>query len=189
MVVLVIVGTLTTISLSMFGKTASRARRTGVDQFTAAVEQARTSAITRRKPVVLAIAPPVTGSNDQKCRYGLFEIDELPDEGSDLEAVQVQRWNLMPDGVIFLDGKVDGLRNVIDEDEIRITWKDGENEARIRALVFSPRGGLMWPAGSDPVALTIGTGTYIDGQPRSNSAGGHNSLRIGRVVARPWRLD
>ncbi|WP_193210478.1 GspH/FimT family pseudopilin [Luteolibacter marinus] len=189
MMVMVIAGILLTIGFSVFGRSAVTARRTATDEFAAAVEQARTSAITRRKNVVLAVAPPVAGSSDQICRFGLFEVDDLPDGEGNLTGRQVQRWNSMPQNVILLDGKIEGLRNVMDEDAVQLTWKDGKNHAQVHPLVFSPRGGLVWPTGSDPVAVKIGTGNYRDGQPREVSGGGHNSMRIGRVVARPWRLD
>lgn len=189
LVIIVIVGALTAMSLSIFGKSANAARRGAMDQFTAAVEQARTGAITRRKPVVLAIAPPLAGDADQTCRFGLFEVDKLPKSGDAIEARQLQRWNLMPDGVVFFKDEVEGFRNVLDEKQVLLSWKDGENQARVHALVFNPRGGLALPEGSEPVAVKIGSGNYSNGQPVATTAGGHGSLRIGRVIARPWRLD
>jgi prepilin-type N-terminal cleavage/methylation domain-containing protein len=189
LVVMVIVGALTTLGLTIFGKTAASARKTAMDQFTAAVEQARTAAITRRKPVILAIAPPLRGSTDQDTRYGLFEVDELPDDPRTIDARQVQRWNLMPSGILFFGGEVDGLRNVLDESPSQIRWRDGQNQASVHVLAFTPRGGLAWPTGSDPVVVKMGSGTLQDGQPVATREGGQSSLRIGRVVARPWRLD
>ncbi len=189
LVVIVIVGALTTMGLSIFGKSANASRRTAMDQFTAAVEQARTGAITRRKPVILAIAPPLSTDADQTCRFGLFEVDVLPKSGDALEARQLQRWNLMPDGVVFFKDEVDGFRNVLDEEQVQLSWKDGENKARVYALVFNPRGGLALPEGSEPLAVKLGSGNYRSGEPVATTAGGHSSLRIGRVIARPWRLD
>jgi len=189
LVVMMIVGTLMVIGLNIFGKTAASSRRTATDQFTAAVEQARTAAITRRKPVILAVAPPIPGDKDQTTRYGLFEVDSLPDNPGLIEARQVQRWNLMPDGVLFFGGDIDGLRNVLDEDQAQLKWKNGENQAFVHALAFNSRGGLAWPTGSDSVAVKIGTGVYQNGKPIETRDGGHSSMRIGRVVARPWRLD
>ncbi|MEK7951141.1 pilus assembly FimT family protein [Luteolibacter soli] len=189
LVVMVIVGALMTLGLNIFGKSANSARRTGTDQFTAAVEQARTAAITRRKPVILAVAPPITGGPDQITRYGLFEVDSLPEDPGSIKARQVQRWNLMPDGVHFFGGKIEGLRNLLDEDPSQLSWKNGDSQATVYVLAFNSRGGLAWPTGSDPVAVKIGTGTIQNGKAIETSEGGHNSLRIGRVVARPWRLD
>jgi prepilin-type N-terminal cleavage/methylation domain-containing protein len=189
LVVMVIVGALLAMGLTVFGRTAASARRTAVDQFTAAVEQARTTAITRRKPVILAIAPPAAGSTDATTRFGIFEVDELPEEGEPIDARQIQRWNLMPEGAIFLPEDLDGLRNVTRGDKVQLKWRDGGNQASVHALAFTPRGGLAWPTGSDPVAVKIGSGFYRDGQPVPTAGGGHSGMRIGRVVARPWRLD
>lgn len=186
---MIIVGALTTLGLTVFGRTAASARRTAMDQFTAAVEQARTAAITRRKPVILAIAPPIESTGDRTLRYGLFEVDSLPEEGGVLDARQVQRWNLMPDGVVFFPEEIDDLRNVMGEDKVQLKWKDGESQAMVHALAFTPRGGLAWPTGSDSVVVKIGSGTYRGGQPVPTADGGHSALRIGRIIARPWRLD
>jgi prepilin-type N-terminal cleavage/methylation domain-containing protein len=189
LVVMILVGALLTLGLGVFGKTAASARRTAYDQFTATVEQARTAAITRRKPVILAIAPPVPGGADNNYRVGLFEVDELPERGTAIAARQLQRWNILPTGVVFFGGKVENFDNPVDEETIDLSWKDGENQARVHILVFNPRGGLALPAGSEPVAINLGSGTIRDGQPFPTSDGGRNALRIGRVVARPWRLD
>lgn len=186
---MILVSALLTIGMGIFGKTAASARRTAYDQFTATVEQARTAAITRRKPVILAIAPPVPGGADEYYRIGLFETDEVPKSGDAIDARQLQRWNILPGGVVFFGGKVENFDNPIDEELVDLSWKDGENEARVHILVFNPRGGLALPAGSEPVAINLGSGVIRDGQPFPTSDGGRNSLRIGRVVARPWRLD
>ncbi len=189
LVVMILLGVLVTLGLGVFGKTAASARRTATDQFAATVEQARTAAITRRKPVILAIAAPVPGGADSNYRVGLFEVDELPERGAAIAARQLQRWSILPTGVVFFDGAVEGLDNPLDAEDVELSWKDGENQARVHLLAFNPRGGLALPAGSEPVAVTLGTGVLRDGRAIPTSDGGRNSLRIGRVVARPWRLD
>lgn len=186
---MILIGALLAIGLGVFGKTAASARRTATDQFTAMIEQGRTAAITRRKPVVLAIAAPVPGGADNNYRIGLFEVDELPERGAAIAARQLQRWSILPTGVVFFSGAVEGFDNPLDEDEVELSWKDGENQARVRILAFNPRGGLSLPAGSEPVAVTLGSGVLRDGQTIPTSDGGRNSLRIGRIIARPWRLD
>ncbi len=186
---MILLGALLTMGFGIFGKTAASARRTAYDQFTATVEQARTAAITRRKPVILAIAPPVPGGSDESYRIGLFEVDELPESGTAVAGRQLQRWNILPGGVVFFEGQVAGFRNPLDQDPVELTWKDGENQARVHALAFTPRGGLAWPIGSEPVAVKLGSGTIRDGKPFATPSGGQSALRIGRVVARPWRLD
>lgn len=187
--VIILVGALTTIGLSTLTKTAASARKTATDQFSAAIEQARTAAITHRKHVILAVAAPRTGDSDQNCRFGLFTVDELPETGGQLDAEQLQRWTVLPDGVVFFDGKINEFRNLLDDNGIVLNWKDGQNQAMVHALAFNPRGGLAWPTGSDPVAVKIGSGTYKDGKPISAAGGGHSSLRIGRVVARSWMIE
>ena len=189
LVVMILVGALLTMGMGIFGKTAASARRTAYDQFTATVEQARTAAITRRKPVILAIAPPAAGDADTNYRIGLFEVDAVPERGAAIAARQLQRWNILPGGVVFFGGKVENFDNPVDEEAVELSWKNGENQARVHILVFNPRGGLALPAGSEPVAINLGSGVIRDGQPFPTSDGGRNSLRIGRVVARPWRLD
>ena len=189
MVAMILIGALLAIGLGVFGKTAASARRTASDQFTATIEQARTAAITRRKPVILAIAAPVPGGADNNFRIGLFEVDEMPERGAAIAARQLQRWSILPTGVVFFSGAVQGFDNPLDEDDIELSWKDGENQARVHILAFNPRGGLSLPAGSEPVAVTLGSGVLRDGQTIPTSDGGRNSLRIGRVIARPWRLD
>lgn len=189
LVVMILVGALLTLGLGVFGKTAASNRRTATDQLVASIEQARTAAITRRKPVILAIAAPAPGDSDANYRIGLFETDKMPERGTAIEALQLQRWSILPAGVVFFDGAVDGLDNPLDEETVNLSWKDGENEARVHVLAFHPRGGLALPAGSEPVAVSLGTGVLRDGRTIPTSDGGRNSLRIGRIVARPWRLD
>jgi type II secretory pathway pseudopilin PulG len=188
LVVMAIIGALTVLGASMLGGTAAKQMRTATDQFIATVEQARTAAITRRKPVILAIAKP-QGDMDDACRFGLFEVDELPERGADINARQLERWHVAPNNVIFEAGRIQDFENLLDQPEVSLSWKDGKDKAMVQVLAFDPRGGLTWPVGSDPVALKIGNGTYINGRPQPITGGGHTSLRIGRVVARPWRLD
>ncbi|WP_367871411.1 Tfp pilus assembly protein FimT/FimU [Luteolibacter sp. Populi] len=189
LVVMGIIGALTAMGLSLLGGNASKTQRTTADQFSAAIEQARTAAITRRKPVILAIAEPQPGDTDDNCRFGLFEVDELPSGGADLAARQLERWHVVPGGVVFFDGKVQEFENLLDENKVTLTWKDGQNHASVHVLAFNTRGGLAWPEGSDPVAVKLGSGNYRNGQPVAITGGGFSSLRIGRVVARPWKLE
>lgn len=189
LVAMILIGVLLTIGLGVFGKTAASARRTASDQFTATIEQARTAAITRRKPVLLAIAAPVPGGADNSYRIGLFEVDEMPEQGAAVAARQLQRWNILPGGVVFFGGAVEGFDNPLDQETVELSWKDGANQARVHLLAFNPRGGLSLPTGSEPVAVTIGSGVIRDGGAIPTSDGGRNSLRIGRVIARPWKLE
>ncbi|WP_035607784.1 GspH/FimT family pseudopilin [Haloferula sp. BvORR071] len=189
LVVIAIIGSLTALGMSVLGTNAAKSQRTATDQFSAAVEQARTAAITRRKPVILAVAEPQPNATDEEARFGLFEVDTLPDAGALIEARQVERWHIVPNGVVFLAGRVQEFENLFDETEVVLSLKGGQEKVSVHALAFDSRGGLAWPKGSDPVAVKLGNGHYASGKPVTVSGGGHNSLRIGRVVARPWRLD
>lgn len=184
-----IIGALTALGVSLLGSSAAKQMRTTTDEFIATVEQARTAAITRRKPVILAIAKPQGSDRDEGSRFGLFEVDELPERGADIKARQLERWHVVPGNVIFLDGRIEDFDNLLDQPEVALSWKDGKESAMVQILAFDSRGGLTRPDGSDPVAVKIGNGTYINGKPQPITGGGHTSLRIGRVVARPWRLD
>jgi hypothetical protein len=189
LVVMGIIGALTAVGISVLGSSAAKEQKTTADQFTATIEQARTAAITRRKPVILAVARPQPGDLDENCRFGLFEVDELPASGEALNARQLERWHVVPSSVVFLEGRIQDFDNLLDQQEVALSWKDGQNTAMVQVLAFDTRGGLAWPKGSDPVAVKIGNGHYRDGKPQPVTGGGHSSLRIGRVVARPWRLD
>ena len=73
--VMAIVTILMAVGVSLLTKSRGEALRTGTEQFATMVERARTSAITRRRPVALAIAEPGAGDvTDDRCRIGLFEL-------------------------------------------------------------------------------------------------------------------
>lgn len=180
---------LVSITAGLMGRSSAFALKTGAENLTAAVEQARTAAITRRSQVVLAVLEPGQGGfDDGQCRLGLFEVEEQTSDGV-FQTTQMQRWVKLPGGVAFFGGEVDSLDNVFDASDMTINWRDGEKSEQVKGLVFSPRGGLDWPRGSEPVVLTAGTGTYRDGRAIPTEGGARRNLRIGRVVARPWNLD
>jgi len=171
LVVIAIAGGLLAIGLTLSGKSGERARRNASERLAGLVEQARSAAITRRTTVVLAIAPP--DGTHEATRIGLFEVARPPRAGQPLDGHALQRWIRLPDGVDFTQGEVAGFANPLDAEPLELRWHDGRQRATVHALAFTPRGGLAWPAGSTPVALSLGNG----------------ALRIGRAVARPWRLD
>lgn len=185
--VIAIVLILLAVGIGLLSGSRAEALRSGTEQFTSLVEQARTSAIARRRPVVLAIEEPQQ-SDDAACRIGLFELEEwLPGETN--EGRQIQRWQVLPDGVALFGGEVDSLINVKDSDAISLTWKGGSEEAEMPGLVFSPRGGLLAPAGSESVVVTFAAGFYREGNAVRTGEERGKVVRIGRVVARPWQMD
>lgn len=187
--VIAIVLILMAVGIGLLTTSRGEALRTGTEQFTSLVEQARTSAITRRKPVVLAIAEPGrTDLGDDQCRVGLFELDAWK-PGEVNEGRLIQRWQVLPMGIALFGGEVDSLANVKDEDAISLTWRAGTESAEMPGLVFSPRGGLLAPAGSESVVVTFAAGTYRDGNAVATGKERGKVVRIGRVVARPWQMN
>ena len=108
----------------------------------------------------------------------------------------IRRWQTLPTGVVLLGGEVNGVRNPLDEPQTTLRYRSGNKtlEVPVHLMVFGPRGGLLLPQGSDPIALRIAAGTYRDGRPLSTSratdrTAAETHLRIGRVVARPYRAN
>jgi hypothetical protein len=177
------------VSLTVIGSSGAAALRTAGESLTAAVEQGRTSAITRRREVALAVLEPGQGGfNDGVCRIGLFELDGEADDGA-LKGTLLQKWLKLPGGIAFFGGEVDSLDNLVDETPISIEWKNGTEKAEVHALVFTPRGGLSHPQGSESIVVRIGRGTYRNGTSVKIEKGANRTIRIGRVVARPWVID
>ncbi|MGB1128906.1 MAG: pilus assembly FimT family protein [Haloferula sp.] len=177
------------VGVSLFRTNRAEAVQTATEQVSALIEQGRTSAITRRKPVALVILRPGEGGfADDSCRVGLFELEAWQDD-SPVEGRQLQRWNVLPTGVAFFGGELDELLNVLDQTAISLSWKDGLESGEFPGLVFSARGGLLAPVGSESVVLSMRSGTYQDGQAVEIAGGGKRGIRIGRVVARAWNLD
>lgn len=186
--VVVIVGVLVTLGAGLVGSRAESLGTAG-ERFSSLVEQARTTAITRRRPVVLAIAEPGSlGFDDGQVRLGLFELGEWDESGSNA-AEQVQRWEVLPGGVAFFGGGEEGLDNLLDREAVSLTWKNGNESGTFPALVFSSRGGLLAPSGSESVVVVLGGGTYRNGEPRRTRESGTRRIRIGRAVARAWNFD
>jgi len=174
----------------------TQARKTATDALTGLLEQARTAALPRRAPVVLAIAEPGhLPTDDGRCMIGLFQLTTWPERAAALDGVLLRRWQPLPAGVVLLPGGVSGLRNPRDEPESTIRYLSGQRliQGNFHILAFNARGGLLSPSGSDPVCLRIAEGTYRNRQPTANASRkdriAENNLRIGRLTARPYRFD
>lgn len=187
-IVLGIAGILLTLGIAARGHPAHTARKAAIDVIAAAVDEARTAAITLRRPVLLAISEPASAA-EGPVKLGLFRIGNLPSTQTPLGAFPLGRWRPLPEGVAFRRGNAGGLRNLMDGEAIELISKGISGTRKVHALAFTPRGSLAWPEGSDPLSLEIGSGTYQDDRPLFRSAEGTCTLRIGRVVARPWKLD
>jgi len=185
------------VGIKVLGGTSSQARKTATDGLAAAIEQGRSAAITSRSIVILAIAEPGDlPATDEQSRIGLFKVTTWPDSATAVDAVLLQRWQAMPVGAIPYAGSYEGIRNPMDLPELTIRYQSSgkQVEVTVHALAFTPRGGLKWPTGSDPVVMRIAEGGYRTGKAMPDLRGenkgvSENRLQIGRVVARPWRID
>lgn len=179
--------------VALLGGTGPQARRAAADMLTGMIEQARTTAITTRSHVVLAIAEPGgLPANDGKCRIGLFKVSGWPgDPTMPVGASPIGRWRILENNVVLIGGEAEGgLANPLDGDKITLDYGKGTVSACV--VVFTPRGGLAYPAGSGPIAMRVAEGAYRNGVAKPNSRAGtipENLIRIGRVTARPYRID
>lgn len=183
----------------ILGGTGSQARKAGTDMLTGMIERGRTSAITSRSHVVLAIAEPGDlPAGDERCRLGLFRVDTdaWADAGSGtIEGVLMSRWKVLETGVVLIGGDVDGVENPVGGQELTIRFGSASSlSVKAHCLAFDPRGGLCYPAGSAPVVLRVAEGGYRGGEAAPNKRGdsgviAENRLKIGRVIARPYRND
>ncbi len=184
--------------VGLLNGTGSQSRKAGTDMLTGMIEQARTTAITSRSYVILAIAEPGDlPAGDERCRLGLFKVESWPDTGTTgtITGVLMSRWRTLETGIALIGGEVDGIENPLDANELTITYGVGKPlNVTVHAIAFNPRGGLHYPAGSNPVALRIAEGSYRTGNATPNRRGSsgiitENLLKIGRVTARPYRID
>lgn len=202
-VVIAVLVILLVAGVSLIGGTGASARKAGADMLAGMIEQARTAAIASRSYVVLAVAEPGDlPAGDTRCRIGLFKVkpDQWPQNASDpVPAVLMSRWRLLENGVVLIGGAVDGLQNPLDDathPQLTLTYGAAANPRTVvaHAIAFNPRGGLHHPAGSNPIVMRIAEGGYRNGvatpNRRSDSdAIPENRLKIGRVTARPYRID
>ena len=186
--------------VSLMSGTGGSARKSGADMLAGMIEQARTTAITSRSYVVLAIAEPSDfSSGENRCRVGLFKVktDQWPEKTSEpVLGVLMNRWRMLENGIVLIGGEQDDLQNPLDGPQLTITYGSDANSrtVEVHAMVFNPRGGLHYPSGSHPIALRIAEGGYRNGMAALNrradtQAISENRIKIGRVSARPYRID
>ena len=203
--VIAILVTLLTAGVSLLSGTGSQSRKAGTDLLSGLIEQARTNAITSRSIVILAIAEPGDlPAGDERCRIGMFKVEtDWPDASATpvpLKCTLMSRWQMLNTGIALIPGDVeDGVPNPIDESkksEITISYRGGGKDltVKVHAIAFNSRGRLHYPAGSTPVAFRIAEGSYRGGKATPNMRGEQksiteNRLKIGRVTARPYRID
>lgn len=187
---------LMTASVSLLNSTGSQARKAATDSFIGLVEQARTRAITSRSDVVLAITDPGDLPNgDERCRIGIFKVKELPNNPTVLEGELSNRWQALNRGVILNGGDLGGVANPMNLPKITITYGGVKNlTVRAHVIAFNARGGLRYPFGSTSIIVRLAEGGYRNGIATPNRRGpnktvSENLLKIGRVTARPYRID
>ncbi len=195
-----ILATLMTAGIGLLTGTGTRSRKAGTDLLAGLIEQARTTAITSRSQVVLAIAEPGDfPAGDERCRIGLFQVDvEWPDASttpSPLNCTLLNRWQTLNTGIALIPGDVNGVANPLDQPEVTIAYGATKNlSVKVHVIAFNSCGGLHYPAGSTPIAIRIAEGGYRGGRATPNKRGSQqsiteNRLKIGRVTARPYRSD
>ena len=201
--VIAILVTLMTAGISLLNNTGSQSRKAGTDMLSGMIEQARTTAITSRCYVILAIAEPGDlPTTDERCRIGMFKVDldKWPTGATSpvtVSATLLTRWQTLNTGIVLIGGQVaaDGVPNALDADKMTINYGGSKNlSIKVRAIAFNSRGGLHSPAGSTPVVLRIAEGGYRGGKATPNKRAGQeavteNRLKIGRVTARPYQID
>lgn len=160
-------------------------RRTAVDLLSASADHARTTAIARRKPVVMALAAPadLPAGDDGRCRIGLFVVDA--EEGTALELTRtvtaLGRWKPLGDGISWGTGQEAAAVNPWNAARLKLRTKRGP--LQVHGIVFTPQGGLSSPPGAAPAEIRFGqSGGRAEAFPASR-------LRVGRVTGRIYPAD
>ena len=112
------------------------------------------------------------------------------------------RWQTLNTGVVLIGRQqndrpiANQLKNPLDEPQVNIVYGPSGKEITVNAHVISinSRGSLKLPTGSGPIAFRIAEGAYRKKVATANIRSGANGptenfLRVGRVTARPYRID
>lgn len=194
--VIAILMILTTAGVSLINGTGIQARKAATETVITLIEQARTRAITSKSYVALAIIDPVDLPNaEDRCRIGIFNIKEWTTTSTVLEGDLSNRWQALNRGVILVSGTVTGLGNPMDPPKIAIHYGGAKNlTVMAHVIAFNARGGLHYPFGSTSIILRLAEGRYHNGTATPHRHGrakaiSENLVKIGRVIARPYRID
>lgn len=165
------------------------------------VDQARTLAITNRADVFLVIAEPGTlPRQDERCRIGLLRETPPPQNSSGVPPAKtyelLRRWQTLNTGVVLIGGGIDGVPNPIDTPKVKMSIRQGNSQisAEVYQISVNSMGSLALPEGSAPIVLRLAEGAYRGGKPSPNKVQGgsgiaETQLKIGRVMARPYRMN
>lgn len=195
--VIAILAILLLIGAGLLGGTGPQARKASTDLLTGLIEQARSTAISSRVNIVLAIAEPGDlPAADGRCRVALIKVESWPESpGDPVKGSLLSRWRILETGSILMGGDVDGVPNPLDAPQLKIEYgPDHSIKLEAHAIAFHSRGGLRYPEGSTPVVMRVAEGGYRAGAAVPNRRGSNgslseNRLKIGRVTARPYRID
>ena len=201
LVVISILSILFGAGISLLGGTGMQSRKAGADMISGMVDQARTLAITNRADVFLVIAEPGTlPGQDERCRIGLLRETPAPPNTSGTPPAKtyelLRRWQTLNTGVVLIGGKVEDVPNPIDEQKVKMTFRQGNSQisADVYQISVNSMGSLALPKGSTPIVLRLAEGAYRGGKPATNKVQGgsgiaETQLKIGRVMARPYRSN
>jgi hypothetical protein len=184
-------------AVNLIHGTGPQSRKTATDMLAGMIEQARTAALTSRSCIVLAMAEPADFAGDaQRCRLAIFMVDAWPDDPAHtVKGTMMGRWRSFESGVVLIGGATGTNENPIDARKLTITCDSPQPfTARVHAIAINPYGGLIYPPGAAPVVMRIAEGGYPNGiaTPTRHGPSGtiaENRLKIGRVTARPYRID
>jgi hypothetical protein len=162
-------------------------QRTATDLVAAMADRARTTAIAKRTPVVMALAAPsdLPAGEDGRCRIGLFQVTsenrELPEIVRTVTALG--RWKPIERGTSWTAGMIEGAVNP--RDSPRLTLHTAQGSLRVHGIIFNARGGLVSPPGSAPAVICIGA----TGGRAADTIVPETRLRVGRVTGRIYHQD
>lgn len=169
---MVVAALVTVLLLAVAGwraETGSAAKAAG--EFVAFVEQARVTAQSKRRPVMVAIRA------GEELQVALVELEAFDGPGV-VQGRRLGKWHRFPDAVgLSAEPPAEGV-NFLEAGRLAIDWDGPEVDAEVDALVVSPRGRLIWPRGSSAVAAAF-----------EDRRGARSVVRVGRVVARPFHLE
>lgn len=190
--VIVIAGMLLVVAASWWKPDRGQARELAVDQIEAAIRNAREVAASRRARVMVAWAMPEDGATTG-VRMAWFRVERgpHPDAVGDgvVEAIALQRWQVLPKGVVLATGQAGGMCNLMDGEAWRLR-QPGREELMVHGIILDAQGRMIAPAGSEGLMLRVAEGFYREGRPQLDvSEGGvrESHLSVGRTYARVMR--
>lgn len=198
LVVMAVVSLLLAIAAPSF-VSLNPARKTGIHELAGFLENARTEAIARRAPRIVAFAdagfPGESGESGALRAYALFEEEKGEDDVEENSTTprfrRLSPWQTLPEGLVFARGgdfEVSGgeafrtLHDRVGDRRFAMPTPSGEDgETRpLASLVFGPDGGIRSPGFADADALHLGiiegfldvsTGKVIPTSTRPSASG------------------